>query len=199
MLRHLSAIAALAVLAHMAIDGPSEGGDDLKKRRAARSGKPNSIGGGNWAVGCLPDLRQQPEVMCQTFVPRCAFEAVLGRIGAGSGNLPDLGTTSDQVDDLIPFFRSRQRTEPNVTHRLLLELRRSVSLNHSTTCPAVLNFATDGRITAGARMAPQEPEPILRNRCLPACRTAGTKPQRQVGSSYQHALIDEYKMAKHFD
>jgi hypothetical protein len=45
--------------------------------------------------------------MPQALVVRCAFEPTLSSIGARSGNPVNVGTCSDQVDDLIPLFRFR--------------------------------------------------------------------------------------------
>src|SRR3954454_1905846 len=120
MLRHFAEIAALAALAHMAIDRARECGNNLQKRWLARNGKaqfPQSFGIIGFP-GSRRDLRQQPKCMRQAFVLRRSFEAMFGGVGARSGDPLNVGAAGDQVDDLIPLLSFWQRSEANVTHRL---------------------------------------------------------------------------------
>jgi hypothetical protein len=45
--------------------------------------------------------------MCQAFILRCQFQGVFGGIGTCSSDPCNIGTGSDQVDNLILFLRFR--------------------------------------------------------------------------------------------
>jgi len=87
--------------------------------------------------------------MRKPLVVRRSFEPMFGSIGARCGDLLDIGSPSDEANDVFPLLRPWKRAEAFVTHRVPLRCADQRQLRNGLEQDRIEKCVLSVRASAG--------------------------------------------------